>query len=156
MLKIPAESEKGNRDRVYPVAPEFAEFLLATTESERTGFVFNPVSSRIIRGNRKAGKDTSGRTISRIGEAAGVIVDRKADSVIYWTAHDLRRAFGLRWPRRVMSAVLKELMRHQDISTTMKYYVGQNAESTAEAPYAAVSGDTSGDTMRLESVVETT
>jgi hypothetical protein len=27
--------------------------------------------------------------------------------------------------------VLKELMRHQSISTTEKYYVGQNAQQTA-------------------------
>ena len=52
-LRIPAESEKGNQDRLYPVAPEFAEFLLMTPENERSGFVFNPVPSRIIRGNRE-------------------------------------------------------------------------------------------------------
>jgi integrase len=31
-----------------------------------------------------------------------------------------------------MPAVLKELMRHSSIDTTMKYYVGQNAEATAD------------------------
>ena len=29
-------------------------------------------------------------------------------------------------------------MRHEDIGTTMKFYVGQNAESTADALWAAV------------------
>jgi len=43
------------------------------------------------------------------------------------SAHDLRRAFGQRWAIRIMPTVLRELMRHADISTTMKYYVGQNA-----------------------------
>ena len=37
-----------------------------------------------------------------------------------------------------MPAQLKELMRHESISTTMKYYVGRNAEATAAALYAAV------------------
>ena len=30
MLRIPGELEKGNQDRLLPMAPEFAEFLLAT------------------------------------------------------------------------------------------------------------------------------
>lgn len=53
----------------------------------------------------------------------------------YGSAHDLRRAFGLRWSRRIMPAVLKELMRHEDIGTTMKYYVGTEAEETARMLY---------------------
>ena len=43
MLRIPAECEKGNQDRVLPMAPEFAEFVLTTPEAERTGPVFNPL-----------------------------------------------------------------------------------------------------------------
>jgi hypothetical protein len=31
-----------------------------------------------------------------------------------------------------MPPVLKELMRHQSIETTMRYYVGVNAEATAD------------------------
>jgi hypothetical protein len=31
-----------------------------------------------------------------------------------------------------MPSVLRELMRHESIETTMRYYVGQNAESTAD------------------------
>ena len=47
------------------------------------------------------------------------------------SAHDLRRAFGTRWAKRVMPAVLKELMRHADIATTMQFYVDQDARETA-------------------------
>jgi len=53
-----------------------------------------------------------------------------------------------------MPAVLKELMRHEDINTTMNYYVGVNAELTAEALYAAVSGDTFGDTSDSKATAE--
>lgn len=34
--------------------------------------------------------------------------------------------------------VLMELMRHESIETTLKFYVGRNAETTAAALYEAV------------------
>ncbi len=40
MLRIPAKHEKGNQDRLLPMAPEFAEMLRATPEADRTGGVF--------------------------------------------------------------------------------------------------------------------
>ena len=61
------------------------------------------------------------------------------------SAHDLRRAFGFRWAMRVMPAVLKDLMRHEDIGTTMKYYVGQDADAMADTIWAT-EGDTLGNT----------
>lgn len=38
------------------------------------------------------------------------------------SAHDLRRSFGDRWSRRVLPQHLQELMRHESISTTLRYY----------------------------------
>jgi integrase len=76
-----------------------------------------------------------------VGKAAGVVVkqreklDDKGKPVTVnqcASAHDLRRSFGFRWSRRVMPTILRELMRHESIETTMRYYVGQNAESTAD------------------------
>ena len=40
-LMISAEDEKGGKDRIYPVAPEFAEMLLSVPKDQRTGYVFN-------------------------------------------------------------------------------------------------------------------
>ena len=40
MLRIPAELEKGHKDRLLPIAPEFAKFLEETPEAQRTGQVF--------------------------------------------------------------------------------------------------------------------
>jgi integrase len=54
-----------------------------------------------------------------------------AGKVKFASAHDLRRSFGERWASRVMPQVLMELMRHESIDTTMKFYVGRNAQSTA-------------------------
>jgi integrase len=44
MIWIPGGKEKGNRDRVLPMAPEFAEFLREVPQGRRHGFVFNPLS----------------------------------------------------------------------------------------------------------------
>ncbi len=52
--------------------------------------------------------------------------------VSYAGAHDLRRSLGFRWSRLLMPAELQELMRHEEISTTMRYYVGNNADETAK------------------------
>jgi integrase len=138
-IVIPADQEKGGKNRVYPVSPEFSEMLLSVPSIDRTGFVFNPIPSRILKGNQRAGQDLCCRTIGRIGEVAGVVVDKKDDKTIFASAHDLRRSFGLRWSRRVMPPVLQELMRHESIETTMKFYVGQDAQSTAAELHRAFS-----------------
>jgi integrase len=81
-----------------------------------------------------------GKLVSRIGKKAGVrvYVDPKdPQRVKYASAHDLRRAFGERWAARIMPAQLKELMRHESIETTLRYYVGTNAERTADACWDA-------------------
>ena len=65
--------------------------------------------------------------------------------VEFASAQDLRRSFGERWAPRVMPQVLMELMRHESIETTLKYYVGRNAQNTAAALYAAL-GNTLGNT----------
>jgi integrase len=85
-----------------------------------------------------------GKIISNIGEAANVKVhtDPKTGKVKFASAHDLRRSFGERWAPRVMPQVLMELMRHETIETTLKYYVGRNAQNTAEVLYAAIGNTT--------------
>lgn len=52
--------------------------------------------------------------------------------VKYASAHDLRRAFAERWAALIMPAHLQQLMRHESIETTLRYYVGANAERTAD------------------------
>ena len=142
MLRIPAELEKGNKDRLLPIAPEFAEFLLATPKAERTGPVFNPAGNTPAR----LSEWTVSRIMSDIGKKAVVKVNTDAvGNVKYASTHDLRRSFGERWASRVMPQVLKELMRHETIETTMKYYVGRNAQSTAAVLWAAVGNTPSAD-----------
>src|SRR6185312_928870 len=52
MLRIPAALEKGNTDRLLPMAPEFAEFLQETPQTQRTGYVFKPMPQREKRSQR--------------------------------------------------------------------------------------------------------
>jgi len=136
MLLIPGEHEKGNQDRILPMAPEFAEILRAVPSRHRVGYVFDPLQLRERYGNRLTAHRV-GIVTSRIGKAANVKVDTKKGQVKYASAHDLRRSFGARWAMRVMPPVLQELMRHETIQTTMRYYVGRNARTTAAALWEA-------------------
>jgi integrase len=139
MLHVPGELEKGNADRLLPIAPEFALLLLETPEAERTGPVFNLTGRRRGQPGRPLPHRVS-EIVSEIGEKAGVrvYVDPKdPDRVKYASAHDLRRAFGERWAARLMPAQLMELMRHESIETTLRFYVGTDAQRTADAAWAA-------------------
>ena len=128
VLLIPSDGEKGTNDRSYPVTPDFEEFLLSVPKSQREGFVFNPELYRGI--CRRI--DTVSKAIAGLCESAGVKVDQEGEKVAYASAHDLRRAFGFRWARRVIPMVLKELMRPASVTTTEKFYVDINAQSTAK------------------------
>lgn len=137
LLRIPAELEKGHRDRLLPVAPEFAEFLLKTPPEKRTGRVFNPEAER----ERNATLTTSRviKVVGIVGQKSGVVVhvDPNTGRKKFASAHDFRRAFGDRWALRVMPPVLMELMRHESIETTLRYYVGRNVQATADAVWDA-------------------
>ena len=150
LMHIPAELEKGHQDRTLAIAPEFGEMLLATPTNERRGVVFTPQPIRLQRSQR-LGEQQVGRIISKIGRVAGVKVhtDSRTHKVKHASAHDLRRSFGERWAARVMPQTLMELMRHESIETTLKFYVGHNAEKTATHLYSAISGNTSGNTSHF-------
>jgi integrase len=134
LFQIPAELEKGHTDRLLPMAPEFALMLQAVPEAERTGPVFT------LHGRQgRLGSNQVSKIVSTIGKAAGVLVSTHpvTGKQKFASAHDLRRAFGERWSIRVMPAVLKELMRHESIDTTMRFYVGTNTQRTNDAVWAA-------------------
>ncbi|MDA7937680.1 tyrosine-type recombinase/integrase [Pirellulales bacterium] len=125
VMKIPGELEKGHKDRMLPLAPEFVRLLKSIPKANQTGRVF-----KLLRVDGKQGEPTTDRVskiITKIGSKANVIVDTNKTA----SAHDLRRSFGERWASRMMPADLMAVMRHESIETTMQYYVGKNAERTA-------------------------
>ena len=139
MLRIPAELQKNNSETLWPIAPEWGDMLLAVPVSERHGPVF-PVQASIDPGS-------VGRIVTKIGRKAGIVVNRttkvdrktgeRVEVVKYASCHDLRRSFGFRWADRVDTFKLQELMRHANIETTRRYYVGRNAQNTAASLWAA-------------------
>lgn len=138
LLRVPSEGEKGNKDRLLPIVPDFANFLLAVPEADRQGLVFQFPDGR--------SPWYVSKKVSEIGQKAGVVVSSKGKKPKYASSQDLRRSFGFTWSRKVMPPVLKELMRHENIQTTMRYYVGVNAEETARMLWE---GNTSGNSRPL-------
>ncbi len=132
VLAFDADSQKSGKVQLVPLAPEAVELLEPLQEP--SGYVFTPRRQDGLPMARDSNKVC--RIISLIGKAARVLVD--ADSGKSASAHDLRRAFGFRWSRRVMPPQLMELMRHAKIETTMTYYVGQDAEQTSQELWAAL------------------
>lgn len=131
MMRIRAEAEKGNKDRLLPIVPEFAEFLQRVPKEERIGPVFNPLPER-SNGKRMTSLAVS-KKVAEIGKKAHVVVGENK----FASAHDLRRSFGERWSLDVMPQTLMQLMRHESMETTLKFYVGRNAEKVADTLYQA-------------------
>lgn len=141
MLIVPASSEKGHRDRHLPVAPEFADALMAVPKRMRKGLVF-PIPKTRQKGRQPQYWWVS-RIVCSISEKAGVFTEPGKPA----GCHDLRRSFGVRWASRVMPQTLMKIMRHESIVTTMRYYVTEDAQRTVREMRAAMAaqGDFQGD-----------
>ena len=137
-FRILAEAEKGHQDRLLPMTPDFAEWLLQTPASRRVGYVF-PLPARPT--GRQMTSASVGRIVSKIGERAEIVVNSAEGK--FASAHDLRRSFGTRWASRLKPATLQLLMRHKSIETTMKYYVSQDADCVADELWAEHEADQS-------------
>lgn len=134
MYRIDAASEKGHKDRLLPIAPEFARILQETTEAQRRGRVLRlPGRKRRVQS-----------IIASLAEMADVKVNAQGKLA---SAQDFRRAFGTRWARRLRPAELKELMRHESLATTEKFYIEIEAGDLAQTLWDAA-GDKTGDRSR--------
>ncbi len=147
MIWIPAGEQKSGEDQYHPMAPEFAKMLEAIPVDERYGPVFKLETISGASGNTDTRHPVwVSQIITRVGKEAKIVVNEKMRPgedgslervVKYASAHDLRRAFGERWAGRLFPVDLQALMRHKDIKTTMKYYVGHNAQRAAESIWQA-------------------
>lgn len=150
LIVIQAKAQKSRQYKEMPIVPEFAELLLSVPREERNGFVFNPISQRKAEPRRK--NNYFSRLISLLGKSAGICVSESQEGKKKWaSAHDFRRSFGFRWSRKVMPAVLQELMRHASIETTMTFYVGSNAQETARSLWSASANTLANTSKKKES-----
>ena len=131
VLRIPAEMEKGNQDRLYPVATEFSQMILAVPEPDRRGPFFTVLTKQGKPYSRS--RHTVGKIIAELGRRAGIVtnVSHKSGDKQCATAHDLRRSFGERWTKRVEAPFLQKMMRHSSIATTLRYYASRDAIDAA-------------------------
>ena len=146
-FKIKGEAQKSGKDQLLPLTPDFAEFILRTPENERHGRVFR---LDYAHGTTPLPAAAIGKLVTRIGKKAGVVVgtgdkqkrDKGSGKLVavtvrkFASCHDLRRSFGTRWAKRVMPAVLRQLMRHSSIETSMGYYVDLDVDEMADDLWA--------------------
>lgn len=135
MLVLPGASQKNRTDQIVPITPDFADWLIG--QPVRAGDVFSPLARSLDR----IDMEWASRIISRCGKMAQIVTKKESEKEKYASAHDLRRSFGDRWSRKVLPALLQLLMRHSDIKTTMSFYLGRNAETSADQLYATVAAD---------------
>ena len=58
--------------------------------------------------------------------------DKKFKDIPKYTIHDIRRTFGSKYANRLMPIELMKLMRHKELSTTLRYYVNIQMTDIAE------------------------
>lgn len=142
LMCIPARFQKGKRETITPITPDFVELLKETPEAERRGLVFklDRVPKKQPEGKPDVPSQLSQQQVEKmvraIGKKSGVIVKRSP--VEYVSAHDLRRSFCFRWSQRVLPQVLRTLARHRTVQTTLSFYAEADAAMTAEAVWSAV------------------
>jgi integrase len=120
LIIIDAEGQKSRTDSAVPLTPECVAWLKRTPEHLRTGYL---VDVRNAAGKRFEAAKLS-EEVSKIGKAAGV----RTDGERFASAHDLRRTFATRWAAKVRPMTLQRMLRHSDLSTTLRFYVGLAVE----------------------------
>lgn len=131
LLGIAAEAEKGFQNRLMPLTPDFGRWILRVPAALRTGPVFPLVKSRYKDFTRA---DHVSKIITKIGRESKVKVSASGK---FASAHDLRRTFGLRWSQKRFPAELQQMMRHENIQTTMAYYAVASATDLAARLWAS-------------------
>lgn len=130
LLGIAAEAEKGFQNRLMPITPDFGRWILRTPVDRRAGPVFPLVKERYKDFTRA---DHVSKIITKIGRQSGVKVSASGK---FASAHDLRRSFGLRWSQKRYPAELQQMMRHENIQTTMAFYAVGSATALAARLWA--------------------
>lgn len=135
-LIILGESEKGRRNRVWPMPPGFVLLLREVPIERRTGNVFKFAGPR--------GGLTDDKSISRLGAkilAQAGVVAINGSKLKRATLHDLRRSFILRMKRALPNPLdLQRMARHEDLNVTKEFYVGDDDDHLHATLWAAHEG----------------
>lgn len=115
------DGQKNNSDEKVPLTSDAIRLLMRI--KSRSGFVAQLKGEK----GRRVTPVTASKWLSDIGEHSGIQTSESK----FASAHDLRRTFGTRWALRVHPIVLKVLMRHADLKTTLKYYVDIDCDEIA-------------------------
>ncbi|PHS08265.1 MAG: hypothetical protein COA78_12880 [Blastopirellula sp.] len=126
LYSIDSEAQKSGKDESVPLTPRFAQWL-----NERFPDATRRTGGHVFVLCDHFSEDVIGRKISAIGKGAGIKVSANKCA----SAHDLRRTCASKLAMEYMPAVLKALMRHADIGTTMKYYANSNLENVLDVIY---------------------
>lgn len=111
-------SQKNRRDQIAPITMDFAAHLQARLH--RGGYLYVPRGA----GGEIRDRTALSRLVSDIGKAAGVIAE-PGEPNPYATAKHFRSSFVTRWSLRGMPLErIQKIVRHRDISTTRRYYLG--------------------------------
>ena len=141
LLEIPASMQKNDTEQTIPLLPWFEDVLLEVEQEQRTGWVFSPVSLQLKLGrgarHSRPKADWVARIISRIGKAAGIVVEeanaKTGRPEKYASAHDLRRSCGERLRNSgVPPLLICRVMRHSSWETTRRHYAPGDVQNEAE------------------------
>lgn len=100
--RIIVKNKKANREELFPIYAELEKFIF-TLKVKKKGNVF---------------KYTSINGLNWLAKQLRKFTEGK------YLFHDFRRKFGTRWASKLQAMELKQVMRHEDIQTTLKYYIG--------------------------------
>jgi len=106
---IIVKNEKGRRKDYFPLTKEIREHLGSIEKKAEHVFIY---------------KDR--HSVKYLGNKIAKFTNKK------YSFHSFRKKFGTEWSRRLMPAELKVIMRHNDVRTTMEYYVGIDAINIGE------------------------
>lgn len=140
VLHIPHSMQKNATEESIPLLPWFERLLLETSEIQRTGWAFNPVSLQVKKGRKPTGDrpdaEWVGKIVSQIGREAKIIVhpeDQQAKRrAKYASSHDLRRSCGERLlDAGVPPTVICRVLRHSSWETTRRHYAPGDVQKEA-------------------------
>jgi integrase len=131
-LYIPGELQKNGKDQITPLTPDFVKHLLQVPEHERNGQVFKlQLFQRIRRKDWLTKLSKMGTLLGKIAKIV-VSVDTRTGKTKFASFHDLRRTFAERWSKLLLPQELQQLMRHESFTTTLQYYIGNNADNLSQ------------------------